>query len=225
MSGIADCVRCVRGKRVRRGKEEGKEREGRGEGEGRKRVRRGEEEGREREGRGKGEGRKRGGREERMCYAIKTCGFAACTHTVYTTNACTHTCTRTLLLAVSPPRPGFSLAATSYRNEMSLRENINLFEAILYPEHCTPPSPPQPFFSPSSTTDAWGVISKVFESGSLVGVVPHVGRRLRRNRVVLEGEGGGGREERRGGGGGGGKREGEEEGREKGRRREGGARG
>ena len=36
----------------------------------------------------------------------------------------------------------------------------------------------------------------MFESGSLVGVVPHVGRRLRGNRAVLEGGGG------RGGGGG-----------------------
>ena len=43
--------------------------------------------------------------------------------------------------------------------------------------------------SPSSTTDTWRMFSKVSESGSLVAVVPHAGRRPRGNRTVLE-EGG-----------------------------------
>ena len=47
-----------------RGEGEGRERGGRGEGEGRERGGRGEGEGRERGGRGEGEGRERGGRGE-----------------------------------------------------------------------------------------------------------------------------------------------------------------
>ena len=47
MSGIADCVRCVRGKREGRGKEEGRKREGRGKEEGKERG--GREEGEKRE--------------------------------------------------------------------------------------------------------------------------------------------------------------------------------
>ena len=43
--------------------------------------------------------------------------------------------------------------------------------------------------SPSSTTDTWRMFSKVSESGSLVAVVPHAGRRPCGNRTVLE-EGG-----------------------------------
>ena len=51
--------------------------------------------------------------------------------------------------------------------------------------------------SPSSTTDTWRMFSKVSESGSLVAVVPHAGRRPRGNRTVLEegGEEEGGEEE------------------------------